>query len=596
MISGFLLFLAAALLIRIYSPSYFIPYLTEQVYKDTNGRYTLSINSDSIKVHLISMSLDLGYTEFKRDSAVEEYAGIAFLDKFDVHATFQSFEIRAFQIFTFLFRKRIILQSILLDQPSIIIRKNINYNPDEDLPVKTDSLPLQSINYDADSVLADTLVWEEFGQSRDAITPYIRINKFQIKKATFTFYDGRKKYPIQEVHGLDFNVLGFILDENDDIEVDDASVHIDSASSLVSKNIARLRVEGVYIHPDSVHLDELHFGHIVDPYRINRIKGFRASWLNIGLNDIDIQGLNPGKMISDSILNIDKTSIGKVNLYLFKDKEELVINPAYKALPSEQVRNIPMPLLVDTLEIEDGELVIDMEAPKANAPGRITLDHFHAQILNITNMENELAKNPMMQLHADFFVMDSAWINLDARFKIDSPEDQYWVNCHSRPFNVSILNGFLGSQFFIEFPEGNITNLGFEYEGNDKANVGTMDLEYNKLRVRKLKNYEQYIEGKPNTGFFAGVGNILIPRNRSQEQKSYKQAVIYYEKEYNRDFIHSTVMSLLSGVTSSLGFASKNLEKKQQKAGELDESSTQLSAEKAFQKAEKAAKKKNNQN
>jgi len=586
-----LLVVAASILLRIYGPKYFIPYVINQVQEVTNGRYILSINSDSVKIHMISMSLDLGYTEFKRDSAVEDYSGVPLLDKFDVHATFESFRIDAFKLITFLISEKIMIHRILLDQPSIVIRKNIHYDLEKETAVSTDSLPPQSINYDADSVLADTLAWEEFHQSRDALTPHIEINEFQISKASFAFYDGHKTNPMQEVHGLDFKVKRFISDDEDDIEVEDAEIHIDSASSLVSKNIARLTVKGVYLHPDSVHINFLHFGHIVDRYRINRIKGFRASWLNIGVEDIEIQGLHPGKMISDSILNIDKASIGNVNLYLFKDKEELVINPAHKALPPEQLRSIPLPLLVDTVEIEKGKFTIDMQAAKAIKPGSITLDHFHAKILNITNIKEELANNPMMQLSADFVVMDSAKLNLDARFKIDSPEDRYWLSCQSKPFNASILNEFLGSQFFIEFPRGDITHLTFEFEGNNKANVGTMDMEYTNLKVQKLKDYEKYIEGKPNTGFIAGVGNLLIPRNRSHEHKNYKPAVIYYEKEYNRDFIHGTVMSLLSGVTSSLGFASKNLQKKEEKAGQLTEADTEKSAEIAVQKAEEAEKK-----
>ena len=120
-----------------------------------------------------------------------------------------------------------------------------------------------------------------------------------------------------------------------------------------------------------------------------------------------------------------------------------------------------------------------------------------------------------------------------------------------------------------------------------------MDLEYQDLKVRKLKEYQKYIEGKPNTGFIAGVGNILIPANRSRQTKGYKQAVIYYEKEYNRDFVHGNAMSIVSGLASSVGFGSKNLDKKQEKASKLDETSTQNSAEKALKKAEDAAGKDN---
>lgn len=586
-----LLIFISGLLFRIYSPQYFIPYVIDQVQKETNGRYTLAINSDSVKVRLLTMNLDLGHTEFKRDSLVDENSGIDFLDKFDAHVQFESLHISALQVLKFVVNKRIRVEEIILDKPAILITKNIHYRPDEITKENSDGIPPTVIDYDADSVLADTLAWKEFHESRAAIKPYIRVDTFRIDDASFAFYDGRKSYPVQEVHGLDFNLLGFVSDEHDDIEMEDASVHIDSVSSLVSKNLARLTVKGIDVHPDSVHIDDFYFSHIVDRYRINRIKGFRASWLNVHVNDIDIDGIHPGRLVSDSILNIDKASIGYVSLYLFKDKEELIINPAHKALPPEQIRQIPIPILVDTIEIKSGDFIIDMEAPKAIAPGRITLNQFHAQILNLTNDKKALKENQIMALQAEYALMDSAKVNLDAEFQIDSPDDKFKVNCQVAPFNVSILNGFLGSQFFIEFPRGDIENMSFQFEGNNKANVGTMDFEYSNLKVTKLKNYEQYIDGKPSTGFITTIGNMLIPNNRSSQAKNYKQAVIYYEKEYNRDFIHGTIMSLVSGVTSSMGFSSKNLEKKENKASQLDDTATLQSAEEVQKKADKASKK-----
>ena len=92
----FILMVIGGLLFRIYSPQYFIPYLIGQVEEETNGRYTLAINGDSVKVSILTMNLNLGYTEFKRDSSITDNSGIDFLDKFDVHATFKFVQYQCF--------------------------------------------------------------------------------------------------------------------------------------------------------------------------------------------------------------------------------------------------------------------------------------------------------------------------------------------------------------------------------------------------------------------------------------------------------------------------------------------------------------------
>ncbi len=585
-----LLVITAVLLFSIYVPRYFLSYVQDEVQHSTNGRYTLTIDSHSIKIHLTSMSFNLGMTEFKRDSTVEDYSGDELLDKFDIYASFESFDIGAFQLVNFVRNKRINVREIALNQPTVIIRKNALYSPSlqDDSPNLQDSTSMTYLNAAPDSTLEDSLAWYEFQQAGNNLFPPVRVDDISVEDASFSFYGAHKKYPMYMVHGLDFKVKDFLFTEKGKRKMEHVSIKIDTVSSLVSENIARLNLKDVYIQPDSMHIGGLHYGHIVDKSRINEIKGFRASWFQINADNIHFAGIDVAKMISDSVYIINRAIIGDLRLYLYKDKNEPVINPLHKPLPAETIRNIPVPFQLDTLQVENGLFIIDMLAPKAVESGIMTLNHFHAHILNITNIPESLAKDPDMELNAEFKVMDSVLLNVNTRFVLNSEADEFTFQATSKPFDIAILNGFLGSQFFIEFSSGRIDNLSFQFEGDNKANVGTMDLAYSKLRVRNLKDYELYLVDRPKTGLLAGLGNLFMRNNLSLDDKNYKPGVIYYEKEYNRDFIHGTIMSLLSGATSSMGLTSRNLEKKQDAADNLDESDTKVAEEKALDDAEKA--------
>jgi hypothetical protein len=584
-LASFILLVSISLfLFRIISPSYLIPYVIEKVEKETNGRYTLSVNSDSLKIRFISMNLHLGPTEFIRNTSVNTYAETPFLNQFDVHASFKSIHINALNMLSYVFSKKVLIEEISIVKPAIIIRKNRKYNQESSAQEqRKDSIPSQQ----SESVLADTLAWGEFKNAGGSILPHLNVKKFKIEDAHFSLYGGLASYPISEVNGLTFDLTGFQLRQQTDIDIEDVFVSIESASTLISKNTARLTVQGVKMNPESFHIDSVHFGHLVDKYAINGIKGFRASWLNIGVKDIDIDGLHPDMLINDSILIVDKTTIGKVYFNLFKDKEDPKINPAYKPLPSEIIRGIPLGLKIDSIEILDADLVIDMEAPMAVVPGQVRLNQTKVIITNITNIPRYLDENPMMDVSLSTLVMGQIPVSMDYKINIGSPEDQYWAKCKVDPFNATLLNGFLGSQFFIEFKSGHIDNFEFEFEGNNKVNLGKMDFEYTKLRVQKLKGYEDYISGKPKTGFLSVVGNVLIPNNRSKNNKKYKPGAIYYEKEFNRPMIHATIMSMLSGVLSSMGLSSRNMEKQQKKAAALDSTAVQKSEEAVLKQTQK---------
>jgi hypothetical protein len=582
--------ITAVLLFSIYAPRYFLSFVQEEVQQSTNGRYVLLVDSHHIKIHLSSMSFNLGMTEFKRDSTVEAYSGVELLDKFDIYASFESFNIGAFQLVNFVRNKRINVREIALNQPTVIIRKNALYSPslqDDSLNLQ-DSTSMTYLNAVPDSTLEDSLAWYEFQQAGNNLFPPVRVDDISVEDASFSFYGAHKKYPMYMVRGLDFKVKDYLFTEKGKRKMEHVSIKIDTVSSLVSENIARLNLKDVYIQPDSMHIGGLHYGHIVNKSRINEIKGFRASWFQINAENIHLAGMDVAQMISDSVYIVNRAVIGDLRLYLYKDKHEPVINPEHKPLPAETIRNIPVPFQLDTLQVENGLFIIEMLAPKAFESGQITLNQFQAQILNITNIPESLAVDPAMALNAEFKVMDKVQLNVNARFDLNSDIDEFTFETTAEPFDIAILNGFLGSQLFIEFSSGHIDNLSFQFVGNNKANVGTLDLAYSKLRVRKLKDYEIYLVDNPKTGLLAGLGNMIMRNNLSLDDNHYKPGVIYYEKEYNRDFIHGTIMSLLSGATSSMGLTSRNLEKKQDAADNLDESDTKVAEEKALDDAEKA--------
>lgn len=580
----------ALLLIKIYSPSYIIPYVIKKVEKETNGRYTLSINSDSLKIDFISMTARLGATKFQRDSTVMAYSNIPFLDKFDVDATFESFNIKALNLVRFLVSKRLVVDEISLIRPSVIIKKNSNYDPEKEQDAKKNNSGIH-LHFN-DTIFADTLSWQEFQTSGKMILPHLKVESFKITDANFQFFGDKVAYPIHEVNGLTFEVSGFHLLREKDFDIEELTVSVDSVSSLLDNNIARLQIQGLKLHPESFHIDSVHFNHIVSKDAINKIKGYRAAWLDIGVKNIDVEGLNPAMLISDSTLMINRASIGDFSLYLYKDKNEPLINPAYKPLPQESLRGLSAGLKIDTIEIVNAFMNIEMKAPHAEKPGNITMNQTSGLITNVTNIPKFLDKNPYILANLSTKIMNQIPVTLDYKLNVASAEDQHWASCKAAPFEASILNEFLGSQFLIEFKSGYIDNLEFEYEGNNKVNVGEMDFEFRNLKVQKAAGYDNYIEGKPKTGFISAVGNFLIPNNRSESDKNYKRASIYHEKQFNRPLIFGTIMSMLSGILSSTGLKTKNIEKDQKKADALTSSDDNKAEEAVIKETEKIEKEK----
>ncbi len=581
------LLVAGLIVAQKVGPKMLLGYLQERVAKETRGRYSLQM--DSLDFDLWSMNVHLGKLELKRDSSVNAYSGIPLLDKFDVEAHYTALDVNYFNLFRFVLFNVIQVEDLKLKDLAFVLRKNRSYDPDSPA-AEADLQQVDSIHLD--TILADTDAARELRESGSVFFPTLIVDDLLVSNASLALYDGLKPYPIQSLEGLELHLVDVHSSQDAPFSAEDLSVSVRHASTLVSKNTARLEVSGLHLTPDTFHMDTLHFGHIVNPYRINRIKGFRASWLDIVAHDLNLTGIDYERLIADTALIIDKVSLGQLYLTLFKDKSEPVINPAYKPLPAEQIRSIPLDIEIDTVEVLSADLHVEMQAAKATRPGSIDLNDLYLLVTHVTNLPDALERNQTMEVFVEGFINRVCPVMVDFRFDLTSPESAYQAHAEVGPVDITAINPFMASQFFIDFKSGYVEEMSFYYDGNNKVNVGEMDLQYRDLRVERAKNFKKYMEKHPHTGFFAGIGNMLAPRNRSKDQKHYKTAVIYYEKEFNRDVIHGLIQSMLSGVVSSVGLATKNLEKRQKQAEELDSEDIQESAEKAKRKARRAEKKK----
>jgi hypothetical protein len=488
----------------------------------------------------------------------------------------------------FVVGNKINVRDLKLLNPNIAITKNRSYVPEESR-AKTDTVVFVTRSDGMSMELADSLALQELKEATEEFFPPISISNLSVLSGSFEFFDGLVDYPIQKVSGLDLILKGvYYEDGKKNYTAEDLSFIVDSASTLVSQNMAKLSISGMYITTDTFHIDNLHYGHLVSPSTVNRIKGFRASWLDIKLDHIDLQLVDLEKMVEQSSLLIPLLSIGSVNLHFFKHKHEMRINPAYKALPHELVQSIPFRFALDSLIAHNAYMLIEMQAPHAKRSGILTIDSAQLSLSNMTNIPSRISANPVMELNLDAKLMREGPASVKFKFLLNSPELEYQAELKAGPMNASLLNGFLGSQFSIDFKSGYIDKIHLSYRGDKRVNIGKMDFEYTNLRVRQFENPEKYMEDSPKRKFLTGVANAIIPKNNTSDMKKYHPGLVYYEREYNRDFLHGMIMSLVSGLMSTFGFGVKNEEKLQKKVDALDDLSMQKSAKTAQDKADRA--------
>ncbi len=524
-------------IIQRMGPDYILEQLTEKVRTETQGRYLLTV--EDLHINPWTVSAGLNNLHFSRDTLIDTLSGINLLDDYEIDFTLKTLELDHFHLFRFLRNGKLKLDELVVEKPALTIRQT---SPPREIPAPVDTIAV------------DTLEFDDFSDSARQHVPAIEIGEFLLDSADFFFFNRKSTDPEVWVKGLGAELSDFNSKQYQPILSAQPLIRFDTLSALVSKGIARLTVTGFAVTDTLAHLDSLHFGFIVDPYQINRIKGFRAGWMDFQGRNLDIYDIDYRQAVFDSTLAIRRISLDQFQFLFFKDKADPRLNPAYKALPPEIIRNIPIAVNIDTIDLQNGDMTVKMQAAEAYSPGTLTINAINARILHFTNQPQQLAQDPYLQLRINAKMMNQGPVDLQGKFKIDAPDDYYDINATVGAMPATSLNDFLGSQFFFQFSSGEIQNMTMSYIGNKRFTKGTLDLEYSNLRFQKLDNFKKFRASEAKNGLLLRLGNLLILPNHNAQQKGYKTGVIYYEKPVNRDVVHCLVQSMLSGIVSNLGF------------------------------------------
>ena len=521
-------------------------YVPQRIEKLTNERYDLYV--DSIDFDLRSISFYIDGFHFDRDTVIQQYSGFHLLDEYDIEINFSSLQIKNFDLIRFLLHGAIELDSFYIKDPEITIQNNLDFDPDQ---VKEDV-----------SIEKDSTAFQEFVDTTSKILPVLDIGSIAVHNGSFAFFNEVKGFPEFSLSEFSLSLFGVNSKEDVPVSADGFDLQVGDIKLWVDQYLAKVDVRDIQMSKGKLHLGAFRFRYVVDRYKINEIKGYQTSVLDLRLNDIDLTGVDFRRLIADSTLECQKITVDNIYVNDFKDKSHPNINMAYKPMPVEGLINLPLTISVDSVVVNSGEVFVEDQLEQAKLPGELRVVEINGLITNVTNVTEDWKENPWMKLTATAKLMGSGQIKLNMQTRLDDPGFGFSAQGSIGAMPFSDLNQFIERQAFLTIQTGNIKQYDFSFTANAKYSQGTADLEYTKLKLAKLTNYQDILGKTPKTGLLVFAGNTLIPSNRLKTMKSYEPAPIYTERLSYRSFINYTIKNITSGLINSLGFSPKDPKKK----------------------------------
>jgi hypothetical protein len=223
-----------------------------------------------------------------------------------------------------------------------------------------------------------------------------------------------------------------------------------------------------------------------------------------------------------------------------------VVRPSLQSM----IRDIPIFLSIDTIEMVDASAKYEDLAEGAGASGIMKFDKINGVITGIISDSSLYNDKSEIRLVMNSIFMDEGRFDASFHFPLNTRDEISFCSGIMSAMPIMALNPLLESTKGISIKSGNIDSMKFVLNTNGTYSDGTMTMAYHNLSVNILGGKEGM---NLKTKFKNFVANeLIIKENNPGKDGKLRTVSIGVHKNQYRYFPYFFMQSLLSGIGASM--------------------------------------------
>lgn len=307
-------------------------------------------------------------------------------------------------------------------------------------------------------------------------------------------------YHLNEYDLLSINTISLVKNQ---LEIEDLAIKTIHSKAKLSKVISRER-DFMDVKMPLVTLNNLQFKVV----------------------DTTFQVLSNALKIENPVLNI------------YRDKlvaDDTSIKPLY----SKSIRNIPFPLTVDSLFINNATIVYEEKVKEKLPAGAINFLDLNASIGNLSNTYSLGEKKTTIQIAALF--MDKTPLKINWNFDVKDPEDTFQIQGELGTLNATKMNSFTKASLNVEL-EGEVNKTYFNIHGNNESSSIDLNINYDDFKIEILNKENE------RSWFLSTIANIFVKKNSDSEGGTFKEGKATAQRNKDKSFFNYLWINIQEGL------------------------------------------------
>lgn len=538
---GVILFAIVAILAiaAVYLSAKWKPELKEQiksgVYKASKGLY--KIDFKDIHLNLFSGNVVIDSIKLSADSTVYEQfktARQAPAHLFNIELA--HLRLSRVGILTAYFKKKIKMNSIVLDHPSIdMIYHKVPKRPD--------------------TVSKDSTLYQLISKSIRSI----RIGTISVVDADFDYYQGKKKW--NSVSHLTVNLKNLLIDSLAQFDTTrvlytkDIGFALSGYQSITADKMYTLKADTIRGSISKKTLDVKAF-RLIPMYpelTFSRKYKVQKDRYDLKFNEVSVNGIDFLSLYNEGRLNVKKVNIGPAKVGVFMNRE--LPPPAIdkgRNYPHNALKRLMFPVFVESIYLKNIDIAYTEFNPKTANSGTVRLANLAGNLSNITNDSARLVKHNHAYANLTTFVMGKGKMNVKIDFNLTAKNSAFSYVGQIGPMDMQVLNPLSKALGQVEIKSGKVQKAFFSVSANETGSSGKVTFYYSDLKINLLGEDEDGRAKKK--GLLSFLANTILIKNENPEKgEAVRTANVSLERVPQASFFNLMWKTVFMGIRENVG-------------------------------------------
>lgn len=273
------------------------------------------------------------------------------------------------------------------------------------------------------------------------------------------------------------------------------------------------------------------------------------SMAKLACSKISLIKVDVKKLIEDQILKSSKLVASDIIIDIYRDGNFPI---THKIKPSAQavIRNIPFPILLDTVIIKQAQLNYEELAVGEQAPDKIFLNKINALITGINNDTNSFTAETKLKAGITGYFMGKGLLTTNYSFNMNTRKESFTSEGNLGNMEMQTMNPMFKSSKHLVIKKGMIDTAIFSFSAGAVSAEGKMKLLYHDLIVEPLAKDNENLKNEKIKSFV--LNRLIVKENNPGKDNEVRTVNIFIEHDPYRFFPYYIRQALMSGLSNSI--------------------------------------------